>query len=105
MFSSKNLTYVLTMLEAIEKVLFYTEEFEDEESFFQANRQLNFNATTNLLIAIGEESLVWDVIKNYLPVLKKLLIAMLPQIENSDKYLKEALKSPYYEELKYLMDL
>lgn len=28
---------------------------------------------------------------------------MLPKIENSEKYLQEALNSPYYEDLKYLL--
>ncbi|MEA1920037.1 MAG: HepT-like ribonuclease domain-containing protein [Campylobacterota bacterium] len=56
MFSSRNLIHILTILEAIEKIDFYTKEFEDEEHFYYANKQLNFNATLNLLIAIGEEN-------------------------------------------------
>ena len=44
------------MLEAIEKIGFYSSGFEDEDSFYHANKQLNFNATVNLLIAIGEEN-------------------------------------------------
>lgn len=56
MYSSKNLIYILTMLEAIEKILFYSKDFKDEEEFFYANKQLNFNASVNLLIAIGEEN-------------------------------------------------
>ena len=102
-----------------------------------ANKQLNFNASVNLLIAIGEEnkkideelktsnkinwknlsamrdkvshnyrgideSMVWEIIKDYLPTLKILLIEMLPKIENSELYIKEALKTQYYEELHYL---
>ena len=137
MFSSKNITYILTILEAIEKIFYYSKNFEDEEEFFHANKQLNFNATVNLLIAIGEEnkkidaalkssdgiswknisamrdkishnyrgideSMVWDIIQNYLPNLKKLLIEMLPKIENHQIYIKEALKSEYYEDLHYL---
>ena len=54
MYNSKNLTYILTILEAIEKISYYSKEFEDEEEFYFANKQLNFNATVNLLIAIGE---------------------------------------------------
>ena len=129
MFSSKNLTYILTILEAIEKISYYSKEFKDE--------QLNFNATVNLLIAIGEEnkkiddnlkisnaiswknisamrdkishnyrgideSMVWDIIQNYLPILKTLLIEMLPKIENHQTCIEEALKSQYYEDLTYL---
>ncbi len=56
MFDSKNLIYILTILEAIEKILYYSREFSTEEDFFYANKQLNFNATVNLLIAIGEEN-------------------------------------------------
>lgn len=56
MYSSKNIIYILTMLEAIEKIALYSQEFEDEENFYYANKQLNFNATVNLLIAIGEEN-------------------------------------------------
>ena len=137
MFSSKNLTYVLTILEAIEKISYYSKEFKDEEEFYFANKQLNFNASVNLLIAIGEEnkkineglktsnkinwknlsamrdkvshnyrgideSMVWEIIKDYLPTLKILLIEMLPKIENSELYIKEALKTQYYEEVHYL---
>ena len=137
MFSSKNLTYILTILEAIEKISYYSKDFKDEEEFYFANKQLNFNASVNLLIAIGEEnkkineglktsnkinwknlsamrdkvshnyrgideSMVWEIIKDYLPTLKILLIEMLPKIENSELYIKEALKTQYYEELHYL---
>ena len=138
MFDSKNVLYILTMLEAIEKIFIYSADFEDEEEFYFANKQLNFNASVNLLIAIGEEnkkineelktsnkinwknlsamrdkvshnyrgideSMVWEIIKDYLPTLKILLIEMLPKIENSELYIKEALKTQYYEELHYLI--
>ena len=46
--------------------------------------------------------MVWEIIKDYLPVLKELLIDMLPKIENSEVYTNEALKTQYYEELYYL---
>jgi len=140
MFDSKNILYVLTMLESIEKIFIYSFEFEDEEKFYFANKQLNFNATVNLLIAIGEEnkkiddslkvsnkinwknisamrdkishnyrgvdeSMVWEIIKEYLPLLKELLIEMLPKIENSEVYINEALKTQYYEELYYLKEI
>ena len=105
MFDSKNCTYILTILEAIEKILYYSQDFDDEEEFYFASKQLYFNATFNLLITIGEEnkkiddklktsklinwknisamrdkishnyrgideSMVWDIIVNYLPRLK-----------------------------------
>jgi uncharacterized protein with HEPN domain len=56
MFSDKNLAYILTTLEAIEKINLYTKDFIDPEVFYEANDQLNFNATYNLLIVVGEES-------------------------------------------------
>ena len=56
MFDSKNMLYILTILEAIEKIILYSKDFKDEEEFYFANKQLNFNATVNLLIAIGEEN-------------------------------------------------
>jgi len=137
MFDSKNILYILTILEAIEKIFIYSSDFEDEEKFYFAEKQLYFNATVNLLIAVGEEnkkiddglkisnkinwknisamrdkishnyrgideSMVWEIIKDYLPVLKELLIEMLPKIENSELYIEEALKTKYYEELHYL---
>jgi len=140
MYSNKNLTYILTILEAIEKILYYSEDFKDEEELFYANKQLNFNAIVNLLIAIGEEnkkiddrlktstkikwknisamrdkishnyrgideSMVWDIIKNYLPKLKILIIEMLPKIEDYKLYIKEALSSEHYEDLVYLKDI
>lgn len=62
MFDSKNIVYILTMLEAIEKIFYYSKDYDDEEKFFFANKQLNFNATVNLLIAIGEENKKTDKI-------------------------------------------
>ena len=56
MFDENNMLYILTILEAIEKIFIYSSSFEDEESFYNANQQLNFNAAVNLLIAIGEEN-------------------------------------------------
>ena len=43
-------------LEAIEKINLYTKVFEEYESFYYANNQMNFNAVVSLLIAIGEEN-------------------------------------------------
>ncbi len=53
---NKNILYLLTILEAIEKIKLYTIEFSNANTFFQANHQKEFNATLNLLIAIGEEA-------------------------------------------------
>lgn len=56
MFEKRNLTYVLTILEAIEKIWIYTNDIESADEFYKANDQLNFNATQALLLVIGEES-------------------------------------------------
>jgi uncharacterized protein with HEPN domain len=65
MFSNKNLAYILTTLEAIEKILLYTKDFKDPDTFYSSNDQLNFNATYTLLIVVSEES------KKIEPLLKK----------------------------------
>jgi len=139
MFDDKNMLYILTILEAIEKIFFYSKNYDDAELFFYADKQLHFNASVNLLIAIGEEnkkiedglkisnkinwknvsamrdkmshnyrgiddSMVWDIIQNYLPNLKEALIEILPKIENYKFYIEEALKSKHYEDLEYLKD-
>ena len=56
MYDDKNLVYILTILESIEKIKIYCRDYEDSDEFLWANNQLNFNGTVNLLIAIGEES-------------------------------------------------
>lgn len=56
MYSDKNLIYILTILEAIEKLQIYTKEFSNAHDFWLAEDQLNFNASSNLLLTIGEET-------------------------------------------------
>ena len=56
MYSDKNLIYILTILEAIEKLKIYTNRFSNAHDFWLADDQLNFNASSNLLLAIGEET-------------------------------------------------
>ena len=56
MYSDKNLIYILTILEAIEKLKIYTKDFSNAHDFWLANNQLNFNASSNLLLAVGEET-------------------------------------------------
>jgi len=55
MYEKKNFTYIMTILESIEKIFLYTESFEDPDRFFEANEQINFNASQILLLVIGEE--------------------------------------------------
>ena len=56
MYEKKNLTYILTILEAIEKIYIYTNSINNVEQFLNLNEQLNFNACQILLLVIGEES-------------------------------------------------
>ena len=56
MYEKKNFTYILTILEAIEKIYLYTKDFKEADEFYQANDQMNFNACQILLLVIGEES-------------------------------------------------
>ncbi|MDK9693682.1 MAG: DUF86 domain-containing protein, partial [Sulfurimonas sp.] len=51
-----NLIYIFTILESIEKINLYTKDLTDDEEFYYANNQMNFNAVVSLLIAIGEEN-------------------------------------------------
>lgn len=53
---NKNVVYILTILEAIEKIRVYTKDFPNADSFYSANNQLEFNASLALLMAIAEES-------------------------------------------------
>lgn len=137
MYSDKNLIYIFTILEAIEKIFIYTKNFKDDEEFYESENQLYFNAVTNLLIAIDEENkkieeqikkdysfswsdiskmrdkishnyrgispyIVWDIIKNSLENYKNILIEILPNIQEYQETLDEALKSDYYKHLQYL---
>lgn len=56
MYSKKNIAYILTSLEAIEKIFIYTKDLSNAEDFLKANDQLNFNACQTLLMVIGEET-------------------------------------------------
>ena len=127
MYSDKNLIYIFTILEAIEKINLYTKVFEDDESFYYANNQMNFNAVVSLLIAIGEENkkienkiksdidFTWNDISkmrdkishnyrgiNPLQEYKEVLISVLPKIDDFNEALNDALKSDFYLNLGYL---
>lgn len=56
MYSEKNIIYILTLLECIEKCWIYTKDYSNVEEFMWANEQKDLNATISLFIAIGEES-------------------------------------------------
>ncbi len=106
MFDSKNVLYILTMLEAIEKIFIYSADFEEE---LKTSNKINWKNLSAMRDKVShnyrgiDESMVREIIKDYLPTLKILLIEMLPKIENSELYIKEALKTQHYEELHYLI--
>lgn len=56
MYSPKNLIYIFTMLECIEKSWIYTKDFDNAYDFVWADNQKNLNAVVSMFIAIGEES-------------------------------------------------
>lgn len=56
MYSHYNLIYILTSLQSIEQIIAYSEGFENFDEFLWANKRLNFNATLQLLMVIGEET-------------------------------------------------
>ena len=56
MYSPKNILYIISALSALEKILIYTKGLDTPQSLLDANSQMNFNATSNLLIAIAEET-------------------------------------------------
>ena len=55
-FSDKNALYLLTILEAIEKIKIYSNGFDTPELLFEAKDQMPYNGICHLLLAIGEES-------------------------------------------------
>ena len=55
-FSDKNVLYLLTILEAIEKIKIYARDYSDANTLFNAEDQMPYNGICHLLLAIGEES-------------------------------------------------
>ena len=51
-----DLLHLLTLLESLEKILAFSREADDAESFYRLNDQMNFNAVLNLLAHVGETS-------------------------------------------------
>jgi len=56
MYSQKNLIYIVTILECIEKCWIYSKSYTSPEDFIFGNEQRDFNATLMMFSAIGEES-------------------------------------------------
>lgn len=55
-FSDKNALYLLTILEALEKIKIYAGGYNTPELLFEAEDQMPYNGICHLLLAIGEES-------------------------------------------------
>ncbi len=73
-----DLMYLLNILESIEKIELYSNDFNDAENFYLFADQLNFNAALNLFANIGEnigklseelknknQSIPWRIIKDF----------------------------------------
>lgn len=55
-YSEKNILYLLTILECIEKIDIYTTGYSTTKELLEANDQQAFNATSHLLLVIGEKT-------------------------------------------------
>src|SRR5690606_21528492 len=51
-----DLTYLLRILESIEKISIYSEAYDEVTDFYFANDQKDFNASLMLFINIGEQT-------------------------------------------------
>ncbi|MBN9352226.1 MAG: DUF86 domain-containing protein [Chitinophagaceae bacterium] len=56
LFSDKNALFLLTILEAIEKIKIYSANIKSAEDLISSDDQLQYNAVCHLLLTIGEES-------------------------------------------------
>lgn len=72
------MVYLLRILESIEKINIYSQNFSKASEFFEVNEQQNFNASLALLLNIGEQasrisdelaekypSVAWDDIRKF----------------------------------------
>lgn len=55
-FSDKNALFLLTILEAVEKIKIYANGYSDAKMLFEAEDQMPYNGICHLLLAVGEES-------------------------------------------------
>ncbi|MBS1578363.1 MAG: DUF86 domain-containing protein [Bacteroidetes bacterium] len=75
---NKDLLYLLRILEAIGKIIFYAKSYNTAEDFIFSNHQKDYNASLLLLMQIGEQSvristttknnspqINWQTIKNF----------------------------------------
>ncbi len=63
-----DLLYLLNIIEYIEKISLYSNSFENPETLYETNDQMNYNAILSLLAQIGENSTkLSDETKNEYP--------------------------------------
>jgi uncharacterized protein with HEPN domain len=55
MSNNNQILYIISALSASQKAMYYAQNYNTPNSFFEADNQMPFNATLTLLIAIGEE--------------------------------------------------
>ena len=55
MYNYKNILYLVSVIAAAEKSIYYSQKFTTALEFLEASEQVYFNATITLLIAISEE--------------------------------------------------
>ncbi|MEO8151275.1 MAG: HepT-like ribonuclease domain-containing protein [Bacteroidia bacterium] len=53
--TNNDLVFLLQILEAITKINIYSKDFNDAETFYKSNDQLNFNGSLLLIANIGEQ--------------------------------------------------
>jgi uncharacterized protein with HEPN domain len=76
--ANKDLLYLLRILEAIEKILLYSKEYQTAEDFLFTNHQKDYTASLLLIMQIGEQTVKvsrvtkekfpeinWQVIKGF----------------------------------------
>jgi uncharacterized protein with HEPN domain len=76
--ADKDLLYLLRVLEAIEKILLYSKEYQNADEFLFENDQKDYNASLLLMMQIGEQvakvsketkqkfpEIKWQVIKGF----------------------------------------
>lgn len=76
-----DLLYLLNIIEYIEKISLYSNSFENPETLYETNDQMNYNAILSLLTQIGENSTkLSDETKNEYPYPWKDIVGLRNRI-------------------------
>lgn len=97
MYSEKNLIYILTILECIEKALKDSVECDFSWSDIAGIRDKISHNYRGV-----DADILWIVIHKDLKKLKTALIQMIDKINPPKELIKEFLNTPYYKHLQYL---